>query len=156
MKLKKRILTLFVVLMSAPVCFAQGHTRFDCLVSRLNLDSPNPEAFRGQPVKVLGSFKVDGVGEEERVSKYLRLPKTRWFVVASLWASDESMANQGGVESIDLELSLATRRKRNIFTSPAYASAEMPLHSFDIGRVSMIVMAGGHRQLVVMQCTGAK
>ena len=154
--MKKLILTLFVVLMSAPVCFAQGYTKFDCLVSTLNLDSPNPEAVRRQRFKTLGSVKVDGVGEEERVSKYLRLPKTRWYVVASLYASDESMANQGGVESIDLELSLARRRKRNIFTSPTYASAEMPLSSFDIGRVSMIVSAGGHRQLVVMQCTGTK
>ena len=155
-EMKKLILTFFVVLMCAAAGFAQGFTKFDCLVATLNLDSSSPEVIRKRPIKEIGRFKVDGVGEEERISKYFRLPKTRWFIVATLYASDESMASKSGVESFDMELSLARGRKRNIFASPAYASAETPFNTFDIGRVSMIVRAGGHRQLVFMQCTGAR
>jgi hypothetical protein len=152
--MKKLILTSLVILIWASVNFAQGFTKFDCLVATLNLDSPNREVIRKQRVKELGRFKLDGVGEEERITKYYRLPRTKWFIVASLWGSDESMASKSGVESLDMELSLARGRKRNIFTSPAYASSETPFNTFDIGRISMIVREGGHRQLVFMQCTG--
>jgi hypothetical protein len=154
--MKKLILTFLVVLSCANTDFAQGFTKFDCSVATLNLDSPNPEVIRKQLVKEIGRFKVDGVGEEDRVSKYFRLPKTNWFIVASLYASDESMASKSGVESFNMELSLARRRKRNIFTSPVYASSEMPFNTFDIGRVVMIVRAGNHRQMVSMQCIGSK
>lgn len=154
--MKKLILTSLIVLFCASAGFAQGFTKFDCSVATLNLDSSNPKVIRKQPVKEIGRFKVDGVGEEERISKYLRLPKTKWFVVATLYGTDESMASKSGADSFDMELSLSRRRKRNIFTSPAYASSEMPFNTFDIGRVSMIVRAGGHRQLIVMECIGMK
>jgi hypothetical protein len=80
-----------------------------------------------QPVKEVARFKVDGVGEEERINRYFRLPKTNWFVVASLYSTDESLASKNGADSLDMELSLAKTRRRNIFVSPAYASAEAPI-----------------------------
>ena len=154
--MKKLIFTFLVVLITANTSVAQGFTKFDCSVATLNLDSPNPEVIKKQPVREIGKFKVDGVGEEERISRYFRLPKTSWFVVASLYASDESMASKSGVESFDMELSLSKSLKRNIFASPAYASAETPFNTFDTGRLSMIVRSGGHRWMVLMQCLGTK
>jgi hypothetical protein len=99
---------------------------------------------------------LDGVGEEERINKYFRLPKTNWFVVASLYGTDESLPSKSGADSLDIELSLAKTRKRNIFISPAYASAEAPFNSFEIARVSMIANVGGHRQMVVLECSGSR
>ena len=128
--------------------------KFDCVIATLNLDSTSPKFIDKQPVKQFAAFKVYGVGEEERVTKFFRLPKTGWFVVASLYSTDESMASKHGADSIDLELSIAKRRKRDIFISPSYASSETPFNSFDVARVSIIVRAGGHRQMVVMECKG--
>jgi len=154
--MKKLILTSLVILMGANACLAQGFTKFDCSVVTVNLDSPNPEVIREKPVKEIGRFKVDGVGEEERLSRYFRLPSTRWFVVATLYGTDESMTSKSGPESIDMDLSLSMKRKRNIIASPAYASSETPLNTFDIGRVSMIVRVGGHREMIIMECIGTK
>jgi hypothetical protein len=130
--------------------------KFDCVVGTLNLDSAKSEVIAKQPFKQIAKFNLGGVGEEERINKYFRLPKTNWFIVASLYSSDESLASRNGADSLDLELSLARKRRRNIFVSPAYASAEAPLNSFDIGRVSMMAKVGGHRQLVVLECIGAR
>ena len=130
--------------------------KFDCTMVTLSLDSPRSKAIAKQPVKEVARFKVDSIGEEERINKYWRLPKTNWFVVASLYSTDESLPSKNGADSLDMELSLAKTRKRNIFVSPAYASAEAPVNSFDIARVSMIANVGGHRQFVVLECTGSK
>jgi len=111
---------------------------------------------RKQPLQEIGRFKVDGTMEEERIIKYFRLPKTKWFVVASLYTTDESMASKSGIGSFFMELSLSGTRKRNIFTSPAFAASETPFITFDVGRVSMIIRAGGHRQMVIMECIGTK
>ena len=154
--MNKLTLTSLLILIGANACLAKGFTKFDCSVVTLNLDSTNPEVIGKQQVKEIGKFKVDRVGEEERISRYFRLPSTRWFVVATLYGTDESMASKSGPESFEMELSLAKRRKRNIFTSPSYASSETPFNTFDIGRVSMIVRVGGHREMVIMECTGTR
>jgi hypothetical protein len=130
--------------------------KFDCVVATLNLDSAKSQAIAKQPVKQIAKFKLDGVGEEQRINKYFPLPKTNWFIVASFYSTDESMASRNGADSLDMELSLARRRRRNIFVSPAYASAEAPFNSFDVGRVIMIAKVGGHRQLVVLECIGTR
>jgi hypothetical protein len=154
--MKKLILTSLVILIGANACLAEGFTKFDCSVVTVNLDSPNPEVIRKKRVKEIGRFKVDSVGEEERLSRYFRLPSTRWFVVATLYGTDESMASKSGAESFDMDLSLSVRRKRDILASPAYASSETPFNTFDIGRVSMIVRVGGYREMIIMECTSTK
>lgn len=130
--------------------------KFDCAISTLNFDSSKPEVIARQTVKEVARFKIDGIGEEQRINRYFRLPKTDWFIVASLYSTDESLPSHNGADSLDLELSLARRRRRNIFVSPSYASAETPFNSFDTARVSMITKVGGHRQLVVMECRGSR
>ena len=132
--------------------FGQGTSQLDCAIATLSLDSPNPEIIRKQPVKQIGHFKVGNPGEEERITRFVKLPQSRWFVVASVYSTDESMPSKSGADSIDLELSLAKKRKRAIFNSPSYASAEIPYGTLDVGRVSMIVHSDRHRQLVVMEC----
>lgn len=130
--------------------------KFDCVIVTLNLESANPQVIAKQPVKQIAKFKIDGVGEEDRVTRYFRLPRTTWFIVASVYATDESMASRNGADSLELELSLSRKRRRNIFVSPAYASAEAPINSFDVARVSMITNVGGHRLLVVLECVGTR
>ena len=153
----KHIITLFlIVFSSASVCLGQGFMKFDCVVATLNLDSAKADVIAKQPVKEVARFKLDGIGEEQRINRYFRLPKTEWFIVASLYSTDESLASINGADSLDMELSLARRRRRNIFVSPAYASAEAPVNSFDVARVTMIANVGGHRQLVVLECIGSR
>ena len=153
----KHIITLFlIVFSSASVCLGQGFMKFDCVVATLNLDSAKADVIARQPVKEVARFKLDGIGEEQRVNRYFRLPKTDWFIVASLYSTDESLASINGADSLDMELSLARRRRRNIFVSPAYASAEAPVNSFDVARVTMIANVGGHRHLVVLECIGSR
>ena len=130
--------------------------KFDCAVATLNLDSARPDVIAKQSVTEVGRFKLDGIGEEQRINRYFRLPKTNWFIVASLYSTDESLASKNGADSFDMELSLARRRRRNIFVSPAYASSEAPLNSFDTARVTMIANVGGHRQLIVLECSGSR
>lgn len=152
--MKRSCLMCLIYIAFASSCFAQGFMKFECVVATLNLDSAKSEAIAKQSVKQIGKFRVDGVGEEQRISKYFRLPKTKWFIVASLYSTDESLASRNGADSLDMELSLARQRRRNIFVSPSYASAEAPFNSFDVSRVTMIAKVDGHRQLVVMECTG--
>src|SRR3954471_15338549 len=121
---KLALAPLFVV-MFASACLAQ-FTKFDCSVVTLNLDSSRPDVIKKKPVREIGRFKVDGVGEEERISKHFRLPNTKGFRVASLYSTDESLGSKSGPDSFEMELTLAQRRRRNIFTSPAYASSEAP------------------------------
>ena len=143
---------ILLILFSTHSGFAQRTSQLDCAIVTLSLDSPNPEVIRKLPVKQIGHFKVGNPGEEERIIRFVKLPRSRWFVVASVYSTDESMSSKSGPDSIDLELSLAKRRKRAILNSPSYASAEIPYGTLDVGRVSMIVHSEGHRQIVVMEC----
>jgi len=146
------LLTASVLLSCMYPAAAQNTSRLSCAIATLSLASPNPEAIRKQPIRQVAQFELDNPNEEERITRFVRLPGSKWFIVASLFSTDESMGSKSGADSLDLELSLAKRRKRDIFNSPSYASAEMPFGGLDVGRVSMIVRAGTHRQLVVMEC----
>ena len=148
----KHLLMAAIMLVSAGVVVGQGTSKLDCELATLNLDSTNPDVIRAKPVRSLGRFKVDNPGEEERLTKFFRLPNSNWFIVASLYSTDESMPSKSGADSLDMELSLARNRRRDIFTSPIYAVAEFPYGTLDIGRVGMIVRVGKHRELVSMEC----
>lgn len=134
----KHSLLLVLTLSWATVSLAQGTSKLHCALATLNLNSSNPVTIRKQSVKQIARFKVDNPGEEERITKFFRLPNSNWFLVASLYSTDESMPSKSGADPLDMELSLAKSRKRNIFISPVYAAAEFPYRTLDIGRVSMI------------------
>ena len=148
----KHLLLLVLILAWTNVGLGQGTSKLVCALATLNLNSSNPATIRKQSVRQIARFKVDNPGEEERINKFFRLPNSNWFVVASLYSTDESMPSKSGADSLDMELSLAKNRKRNIFISPVYAAAEFPYGTLDIGRVSMIVRFAKHRQLVTMEC----
>jgi hypothetical protein len=99
----------------------------------------------------LGTFTTI-IAEEEATTRAFRLPHTNLFIVASAFYTDESMASSQGADSVSLELALSRSRKRNVRRSLSWAGAEMPLNSFDVGRVTMLVKVNGHSHLVLMEC----
>ena len=150
--MKPWIASLLVIVALSSISYAQPTRKLDCEVVMVDVTSLNPEILRQKSVKPIGRFKVDNPGEEERVTRFFRWSKSKWFIVASLYSTDESMRSKSGADSLDLELSLSTTRTRNIRNSVSYASAEFPYGDFDVGRVTMIVHAGRRRQAIVMEC----
>jgi hypothetical protein len=100
---------------------------------------------------MLGSFNTI-IGEEELTTKAFKLRNTGFFIVASVFYTDESMASEKGSDSVSLELALSKGKKRDVLGSLSWAEAEMPLSTFDLGRVSMLIKVQGRAQLVVMEC----
>jgi len=92
------------------------------------------------------------IAEEELTTKAFRLPHSTLFIVASVFYTDESLASAKGADSISLELVLSSSRKRNVLRSRGWAEAEIPLNGFDVGRVTMMIKARGHPELLVMEC----
>jgi len=99
----------------------------------------------------LGSFPTV-LAEEELTTKAFRLPRTRLFIIASVFYTDESMASEKGFDSISLELVLSRGKQRDVLRSLSWAEAEMPLSTFDVGRVTMLIKVNGRAQLVLMEC----
>jgi hypothetical protein len=131
--------------------FAQK-PQFDCSITALNLDSANIETIDQKPIIEIGRFEIYQTMEEERIIKFFKLPKTSWFVIASIYTTDESMASKSGRDSINLELSFARKRRRNVLMSPAVAISETPLNTFDIARVTTIVRLGNNRRVINLEC----
>ncbi len=102
-------------------------------------------------VTMLGTF-ITVIAEEEATTRAFRLPGTKLFIVASVFYTDESMASEKSSSSVSLELALSRSRKRDVLRSISWAEAEMPLNTFDVGRVTMLVKSSGKPQLVVMEC----
>jgi hypothetical protein len=147
----KLITILGIILTSSGLCCAQK-PEFSCTIATLNLDSGNSATIEKQHVNEIAHFNINETMEEEPILKFFRLPKTRWFAVFRLYTSDESMLTKSGIGSIDLELSFARTRRRNLLTSPASASAETPFKTFDIVRVTTVARLDNHRILVVLEC----
>lgn len=99
----------------------------------------------------LGSFSTV-IGEEELTTKAFRLPRSRYFVVASVFYTDESMAYSDGQDSVSLELSLSRDKQRDVLHSLSWARAELPLSKFEIARVTMLIKVNGQNQIVLMEC----
>jgi hypothetical protein len=100
---------------------------------------------------VLGSFTT-AIGEEELTTKAFRLPRSSYFIVASVFYTDESMASTKGQDSVSLELALSRDKQRNVLRSLSWSEAEVPLNGFEIGRVTMLIKVNGRSQLVLMEC----
>jgi hypothetical protein len=100
---------------------------------------------------LLGTFDTI-MGEEVATTRVYRLPKTRLFVIARVWYTDESMASEKGADSILLELTVSAKRKRDVLGSLIYADAEMPVNGFDVGRVTTKFKTRQQSFLLVMEC----
>ena len=141
-------LTYVVVLCCATPAHAQNPNSDRCEVAALDMTAKKSDKDQG---KQLGTFETV-MGEEELTTKFYRLPKTKLFVVASVFYTDESMASKKGADSISLELMVSTKRKRDVLSSLVFAEAEMPLHDFDIGRVTAMVKTGRRTIMLMMEC----
>jgi len=104
----------------------------------------------GSRLHALGKFDTL-IGEEERTVRSFRLPRTKLFVVASVFYTDESMASDKGSDSTSLELTLSRVPRRRVLQSISLADAEFPI-DVSVGRVSLLTKASGKPQLIVMEC----
>ena len=100
--------------------------------------------------RTLGTFDTV-MGEKERTVRAFRLPRTKLFIVASVFYTDESMASDQGSDSTSLELTLSRTARRSILRSISFAEAEFPAQ-VSVGRVSLLIKVTGKPQLVVMEC----
>jgi hypothetical protein len=64
------------------------------------------ESSRKLKPKELGSFDTV-IYEEELTTKSYKLPKTRLYVIASVWYTDESMAGEDSQDSVSLQLTIS-------------------------------------------------
>ena len=123
--------------------FAQNSNADRCVVAVADMQTKKSTE--------LGSFPTV-LAEEELTTKAFRLPRTRLFIIASVFYTDESMASEKGQDSISLELALSGGKERDVLRSLSWTEAEMPLSTFDVGRVTMLIKVNGHAQLVLMEC----
>jgi hypothetical protein len=99
----------------------------------------------------LGAFDTI-IGEEELTTRVYRLPRTKLFVIASIFYTDESMASDRGNDSISMSLAISTKPKRDVLNSLSYSDAEAPEEGFDVGRVTTMYKAGRRVFMIVMEC----
>lgn len=140
--------------LAATSIWCQEKPDFECGLYKIDLPKGSTEeTFDRKPFQKFGEFKIFGSNEEERINKYFRVPKTRWYAVVSMFTSDESLPERG---SLNWELSFSRTPRRSIFKSPAYASSESTYNTFDINRVYTFVTLGTRRMLVMLQCENPK
>jgi hypothetical protein len=132
-----------MLLLWASTTFAQQSNSDRCTVTVADVQTKKSAE--------LGSFDTI-IAEEELTTKAFRLPRTALFIVASVFYTDESMASEKGSDSVSLELALSKGKQRDVLRSLSWAAAELPLSTFDVGRVTMLIKVNGRPQLVLMQC----
>ncbi|HEX8846121.1 MAG TPA: hypothetical protein VF791_15830 [Pyrinomonadaceae bacterium] len=101
--------------------------------------------------KELGTFDTV-IGEEELTTKSFRLPKTKLYIVAGVWYTDESMAGEDSQDSVSLELTISPTPKRNILSGLQFAKAEVLSKDFDVARVASIYKTRRRSFYIVMEC----
>jgi hypothetical protein len=132
-----------MLLLWASTTFAQQSNSDRCTVTVADVQTKKSAE--------LGSFDTI-IAEEELTTKAFRVPRTALFIVASVFYTDESMASEKGSDSVSLELALSKGKQRDVLRSLSWAAAELPLSTFDVGRVTMLIKVNGRPQLVLMQC----
>lgn len=150
--MKLIVVTYCAILVLGLAIYGQSGNSDRCVVTAIGgtnrqIDADDIEKYS----TVLGEFDTE-IGEEVNTTRIFPLPKTRLFVIANVEYTDESLASEKGVESISLELSVSTKRKRDPLTSLAYALAEMPLGDFDVGRVITTTKSGQRKFGLIMEC----
>jgi hypothetical protein len=132
-----------MLVLCASMTFAQKSNSDRCIVTAADLQAKKSAE--------LGSFNTV-IAEEELTTRAFKLPRTALFIVASVFYTDESMASEKGADSVSLELALSRGKQRDVLASLSWAEAEMPLSTFDVGRVTMLIKVNGRSQLVLMEC----
>ncbi len=99
----------------------------------------------------LGRFDT-AIGEEELTSKVFRLPKSKLFVIASVWYTDESMAGENSQDSLSLQLTISRTAKRDILAGLQFAEAEVLSLNFQVARVTTVFKEQKRSSYIVMEC----
>jgi hypothetical protein len=150
----KRIFCCLLLMSCGSVSVAQAQNSDRCNVAVLDVTGLSADEIKSagtNRTKQLGTFDTV-IGEGEVTTKVYRLPKTRLFLIANVSYDDETLASTKGADSVSLELTVSTRRTRDLLRSLIFADTEVPLNGFDVGRVSTMVRASGRKQFVIMEC----
>jgi len=105
-------------------------------------------------VQTLGKFKTD-VGEEQSTTRIYRIPKTKFFLAANVFYTDESLASPGVnfEDSISLQLIVSKTRKLRPKDNLVNVEAEQPYHgTFTVGRVTLRTTLSRRFYGFVMEC----
>lgn len=133
------------------IASAQKSNSDTCKVFAADVTGKQPDDMDSVKENLLGTFETI-IGEEIDTTKIYRLPNTRLFVIANVFYTDESLASEQGHDSIAIELSVSTERKRDVLRSVVYADSEMSLNSFAAGRVTTMLKAGRRTFFILMEC----
>jgi hypothetical protein len=109
------------------------------------------ESSRKLKPKELGSFDTV-IYEEELTTKSYKLPKTRLYVIASVWYTDESMAGEDSQDSVSLQLTISPTPKRDVLSGLQFAEAEVLSKNFEVSRVSTIYKTQRRSFYIIMEC----
>jgi hypothetical protein len=135
----------------ASVTPAQSGNSDRCEVIAIDVTGKNPSQWDRLEDHRLGIFDTT-IAEEELTTRIYPLPKTKLFVVASVWYTDESMASKRGADSISMQLFVSRKPKRELRNSLVYSEAEMPLNAYDVGRVTVMAKADRRTFILIMEC----
>lgn len=141
--MNKIINFLFIAFLLALPIFAQSGNSDRCEVIMTDIQS--------KKTTKLGIFTTV-IAEEELTTRAFKLPQTNLFIVASVFYTDESLASKKGNSSVSLQLALSETEQRDVLNSLNWAEAELPLHDFDVGRITMLVKIKSRVQFVMMEC----
>lgn len=143
-------LSFVFVLLWPSMALAQSNSD-RCKVWLLDLTGRTAAQVETPSGKELGTFDTV-IAEEERTVRSYRLPKSKLFIFASVWYTDESMASEKGRDFISLQLLVSPKKTFDVLGSLQFADAELPFHDFDVGRVTMKFSAAAHKFIVSMEC----
>ena len=156
-KITKIILpALLLVFSVGPISAQQTKYSDRCVVGVIDVtsirsaDLENESSLKTQ-WRELGSF-VTVISEEELTTKSFRLPKSKLYVVASVFYTDESMAGVDSQDSVSLELIISPTPKRNVLSALQMAEAEVLSKNFEVARVSTIYKKQQRSLYVMMEC----
>lgn len=135
----------------AGITFSQSSNSDRCEVIAIDVTGKKQSEWDRLEGRRLGVFETT-MAEEELTTRTYPLPKTKLFVVASVWYTDESMASKRGADSISMQLFVATKPKRDLQNALVYSDAEMPLNGFDVGRVTAMAKTVRRTFILMMEC----
>ena len=92
------------------------------------------------------------LGEEELTTKTYRFPRSRLYITASVFYTDESMGSSAGADSMLLGVAVTGRALKGAFDAENNAVAELTDLHVDTARVKKYIRVGGRLYLVGLEC----
>ena len=144
----------FLVGILAGFAFAQTGESDICNVVSIDLTTKD--------VRPLGDF-ITTIGKGRSTLEAYRIRGTKLFLIAHVLYTDESMDSDEstgrGVESVSLLLwivksrNATEARESTPAKAQAIAEAQLPVATFDIGRVSLFGVVGPTKRAFMMKCS---